>query len=202
MYKFLIIFLIFFSKNIYSAEWSNYQELSNSKLTVKIDMSLESLIGTISPSAWISKANLEGKPAFSILMENFSNSGFLYIDHTKFPPAWIIRGSGNDKKFIKKNTAWLLNIDESQSPLKSLRKSNIKRYRDAEDNVVPYVKFEFDGMGCMVFKKGYYTQESGYVTSANDDETMFALYCSYEQTSLNIEDIETIIDGIQVSIRR
>ena len=65
-----------------------------------------------------------------------------------------------------------------------------------------YVKFKFEENSCVVFKKGFYTQESGYETASEDDETMVTVYCSYDEATLTTDQIETIIDGIQLIERR
>jgi len=150
----------------------------------------------------LSTASFEGEKAAGLFIENYSDKGFLLIEHVKFPPAWVIRKSGNDKKYISMKTAWLLNVDDRDNPLKKIRKKEITRYRDLEDNVVAYVHFKFENSGCVVFKKGYYTQESGYVTAADDDETLVALFCSNNDTFINDSDVEGIIEGINVKQRR
>ena len=200
--KKIILFLVLISFNAYSSEWSEYEAIESSKLSITIDQNLKSIIGNIQVSAWISKAKFEGEKAFTIFVENFSDNGFLYLDHTKFPPTWLIRGSGNDKKYIVNKTAWLLNIDKSKNPISGLRKDQISRYRDIHNNVVPYVKFNFEDQNCVVFKKGYYTQESGYERAAEDDEILSGIYCDYSETRLSNNIIEQIIDGIEVKDRR
>tara|TARA_Y100001936_G_scaffold161720_1_gene157953 strand:+ start:51 stop:656 length:606 start_codon:yes stop_codon:yes gene_type:complete len=200
MIKGLFLLIILFSYQVFASEWSPFEEINFSRTFIKIDENSSDIIGSLNPSAWITTAKLEGATASESFIQNFSDKGFLYINHVRMPPAWSIRYSGNDKRYIKDKTAWMLNIDNRKNPIKKLSKKDITRYRDYENNVVPYVYFEFEGSDCVVFKKGFSTQESGYEKSKDDDETLITIFCSYV-ASLSDQDVESIIDSVNIKNR-
>ena len=94
--------------------------------------------------------------------------------YLKMPPAWVIRDSGNDKKYLKQQAQFLLNLDRKNNPLKVLVKKDW-RFRDQYPIVNPLCIFDFDNLVCAIIKKGYYGNESGYVVAAEDDETLVAI---------------------------
>ena len=118
-----------------------------------------------------------GKKAHQYLIENYTDNGYLFISYLKMPSGWVISDSGNDKKYIKQQAQFLLNVDRKNNPLKSISKKDIERFRDVYNNVVAYVFFDYDNSVCVIIKKGYYRNESGYVVAAEDDETLAAIFC-------------------------
>ena len=113
------------------------------------------------------------------------------------PPAWVIKDSGNDKKYLKQQAQILLNVDRKKNPLKSISKKDIERFRDVYNNVVPYVIFDYDNSVCVIIKKGYHKNESGYVVSANDDETLVAIFCK-QNGIIDQAFVQRFINSIEI----
>ena len=197
MKKLFIIALVFFITSFAkAADWGEWKTINSSAIPLNLN-NISNIIGQTSFSAWRMDGKFEGAKGFVIWVENYSNEGKLIIEYVKFPPAWVIVGSGNDKKLLINKTASLLNVDKKNNPLKRLSKNEIERYRDIENNVVPHVFFSYDNNSCLVFNKGYYKRESGYVKSSEDDETLTAVFCKYSG-SLSESDAHQLIDSIQV----
>ena len=201
MNKLVLVLFILFTQNAFSSGWSNYQEIRASSIEIRFDQNIQQIVGNLSLEVWRSETKFDGKRATDTLIQNFSDDGYLIMSHVKFPPTFVIVGSGNDRKFIAKQIPWLLNIDDRDSPIRKIRKKDLIKYRDIQDIVVPYVLFGYEDNTCVVFKKGYYTQESGYHRAAEDDEYIIGLYCDYDN-NLDMNQVESLIDSITlVSLR-
>ena len=69
-----------------------------------------------------------------------------------------------------------------RNAIESLKKRDIERYRDIHNNVVAYVYFDHEGSSCIIFKKGYFKTQSGYVPSSHDSETLVGVFCKNSGT--------------------
>lgn len=195
--KFIIFILILFNCNIVlSSDWTEWREISNQSLPLKID-NISDIIGQSEFSGWISEANFQGGKAKNYWIENYFTKGFILIDYLKFPPTWVIRDSGNDKKYIISKVGYLLNLDRRNNPIKNISKKDIERYRDVENNVVPHVFFQFENQECLIINKGYYKRETGYIRSVEDDETLSILFCK-NSGIINSNTAQILIDSIQI----
>ena len=190
-----LISLILISSQIKSAKqtWTDWKEVSYTPLEFG---DIYSLIGDGSFTNWYSQGKMDaGKKAHQYWMENYTNKGFIIIEYLAMPPAWHITGSGNDKKYIISKGGYLLNTENN--PLDRIKKRDIERYRDIYNNVVAYVYFDHEGSSCIIFKKGYFKNQSGYVPSTHDSETLVGIYC---KDSGPIDEIfaHELIDLIQL----
>ena len=138
-----------------------------------------------------------GKKAEQYWIENYSSEGFLLLSYLKMPQGWIITDSGNDKKYIISQAQYLLNIERKNNPIRKIKKRDIERYRDIYNNVVPYVFFDYEDSSCIIFKKGFFKRDSGFVASANDDETLSGVFCK-NQGAIDQNFANQLIDSIQV----
>tara|TARA_Y100001970_G_C13882050_1_gene674315 strand:+ start:103 stop:702 length:600 start_codon:yes stop_codon:yes gene_type:complete len=193
---FISILILFFSNFAIADEWSQWKSINANAIPLSFN-NINNVIGDLNPDAWKTEASFDGSKAFQIWVENYSNIGSLIIDYIKFPPTWVIKGSANDRNYIKEAALRLLGVDKKNNPLKNLSKSEIERYRDTENNVVPYVFFSFENQVCIIFNKGYYKREDGFINSPDDDETLTVLFCKYEG-NISESDVNNLIDGIQV----
>ena len=114
------------------------------------------------------------------------------------PEGWIIPGSANDKKYLIYSVARLFNFSKKDNPIKKLKKNEIERYRDIIGRVVPYTVYEHLNKACVVFFKEFYKADSGYLDSAEADETISVGFCK-NSGSLTQSEITTLIDSINRS---
>ena len=189
------ISLILFSTILKAVEqtWTDWEKVTYSPLVFE---DISNLIGNGSFTNWHSEGKMDaGKKAHHYWIENYTNKGFIIIDYLAMPPAWVITGSGNDKKYLIRKAEYLLNT--KNNPLKRLKKRDIERYRDIHDNVVAYVYFDHEGSSCIIFKKGYFKNQSGYVASAQDSETLVGIFCKNSGT---VDEIfaHQLIDAMEV----
>ena len=191
----ILISLFLFSTILKAIEqtWSDYEKIKYSPLVFE---DISSLIGNGSFTNWYSEGKMDaGKKAHHYWIENYTDKGFFVIEYLAMPPGWHITGSGNDKKFITKKAEYLLNT--KNNPLKRLKKRDIERHRDINNNVVAYVYFDFEGSSCIIFKKGYFRTQSGFVPSAHDSETLVGVFCKNSGT---IDEIfaQQLIDSTEL----
>ena len=190
--------ILFFSFNINAGSWTNWKQVDTHSFVPIIFTNLSDVIGNGPINSWYSENKLDaGKLAVNYWIENYTDQGYLLINYLKMPPAWYITDSGNDRKYLKEQAQFILNVERKSNPLKSISKKDIERYRDVYNNVVPYVLFDFDNSVCLIFKKGYYKNESGYVVAAHDDETLVGIFCK-NNGSIDSSLVENIINSIDV----
>ena len=190
-----LISLLFISTQIKSAKqtWADWKEVTYIPLEFG-DINI--LIGDGPFTNWYSEGRMDaGKKAHQYWIENYTNKGFIIIEYLAMPAAWHISNSGNDKKYIIQKGEYLLNTENN--PLERIKKRDIERYRDIYNNVVAYVYFDHEGSSCVIFKKGYFKNQSGYVPSTHDSETLVGIYCTEYGT---IDEIiaHEFIDAVQV----
>jgi hypothetical protein len=197
IFKIFLISIILLSSNyVRASKWSEWKEISNQSIPLNF-ISIDNLIGNSNFSGWITEAKLQGGKAKQYWIESYFSEGFILIDYIKFPPAWVITGSENDRKYIISKAGNLLGLERKNNPIKNISKKDIERYRDIENNVTPYVYFQFDNQECVIFNKGYYKRESGYIQSVEDDETLTVLFCKYSGLIEN-DFVHKLIDSIQL----
>ena len=193
----LIIFLFFsFSKTTIAGDWSEWQEISISSIPLEYEGIYE-ILKSPKISSWLSEANLQGGKARNYYIDIASSAGFARIDYLKFPPAWVISGSENDRKYMISKVEFLLNIENKNNPIKNISKKNIERYRDVNNTVVPHIYFSYNDKNCIIANKGYHKRETGYVQSVEDDETLSILFCKNSGTINEVSAIK-IINSILV----
>ena len=193
---FLVSIILLSSNLVWASKWSEWKEISSQSIPLNFN-SIDSLIGNSDFSGWITEAKLQGGKAKQYWIENYFSEGFILIDYIKFPPAWVITGSENDRKYIISKVGNLLGLERKNNPIKNISKKDIERYRDVENNVTPHIYFQFDNKECVIFNKGYYKREAGYIQSAEDDETLTVLFCKNSGVIEN-DFVHALIDSIQL----
>ena len=191
----VLISLILFSTILKAVEqtWTDWEKVKYSPLEFE---DISNLIGNGSFEHWYSEGKLDaGKKGEQYWIQNYTDKGFIIIEYLAMPPGWVIAGSGNDKKYIIRKSGYLLNTNNP--PLDRIKKRDIHRYRDIYDNVVAYVYFDHEGSSCLIFKKGYFKNTSGYVASAQDSETLVGIFCKNSGT---IDEIfaHQLIDAMEL----
>ena len=194
----IILLVLLFSLNSKASSWTDWKEVDNISFVPIIFTDINDVIGNGTFYSWHSEGKMDaGKKAHQYWIENYTENGYLLISYLKMPPAWVIRDSGNDKKYLKQQAQFLLNLDRKNNPLKSISKKDIERFRDVYNNVVPYVFFDYDNSVCVIIKKGYYRNESGYVVAAEDDETLVAIFCKQNGT-IDQAFAQRLINSIEI----
>ena len=175
---FAILLVLLFSFNSKASSWTDWQEVDTASFVPIIFTDINDVIGNGTFYSWYSEGKMDaGKTAYQYWIENYTENGYLLINLVTMPPGFVIKGSGNDKKYIRDEAEFILNVDRKNNPLKDISKKDIERYRDVYNNVVPYVFFDYDNSVCIIIKKGYYKGESGYEEDARDVETLVAVFC-------------------------
>lgn len=192
----LVSIILLLSNNVLASEWSEWKEISNQSIPLNFN-NIDDLIGNSDFSGWATEAKLQGGDAKQYWIENSFSEGFILIDYYKLPPAWVITGSENDRKYITSKVGNFLGLENKNNPLKNISKKDIDRYRDVENNVTAYIYFQFENQECVVFKKGYYKRDFGYTQAVEDDETLTVLFCKYSGFIEN-DFVHQLIDSIQV----
>ena len=190
-----LISFILFSTILKAVEqtWTEWEKVKYTPLEFE---DISNLIGNGSFTNWYSEGKMDaGKKAQQFWIENYTNKGFIIIEYLAMPPGWHITGSGNDKKYIIRKSEYLLNTENN--PLGRIKKRDIERYRDIHNNVVAYVYFDHEGSSCIIIKKGYFKNQSGYVASAHDSETLVGIFCKNSGT---IDEIfaHQLIDAMEL----
>ena len=189
------ILLFFLSLNLKASKWTDWKDTNF--VPIKFN-DIQQLIGNGSFINSYSEGKMDaGKKATQYWIENYSSEGYLILNYLKMPQGWIITDSGNDKKYIISEAQYLLNVDRKDNPIRKIKKRDIERYRDVHNNVVPYVFFDYENSSCIIFKKGFFKRDSGFVVSANDDETLSGVFCKNQDT-IDQNFAHQLINSIQV----
>lgn len=193
--KFLIcLFFLVLSTNSYAGTWSDWENANASQLKISIDSNISDIIGDTNINSWKSDGKLKGgKKGFHSWSEKLTNTITLYISHYKLPSGWFISGSDNDRKYLIRQNAYMLNIEKKNNPIKKLNKKEIERYRDTEGVVVAYTTYDYLNKVCVIFFKEYYKSDSGYTDVANADETITVVLC---KKSLQENEVISLIESI------
>ena len=195
---FVILLVLLFSINTKASSWTDWQEVDTTSFVPITFTNINDVIGNGAFYSWISEGKMDaGKKAYQYWVENYTENGYLFIDLLIMPPGFVITGSGNDKKYLKDQAEYILNVDRKNNPLKSISKKDIERYRDVYNNVVPYVFFDYDNSACIIIKKGYYRGQSGYVEDSRDVETLVAVFCKQDGT-INQAFAQRLINSIEI----
>ena len=197
--NYYIILLVFlFSLNLNASSWTDWKEVDTNSLVPIVFTDINDVIGNGTFYSWYSEGKLDaGKIAYQYWTENYTENGYLLINLIKMPPSFVITGSGNDKKYIRDQAEFILNVERKNNPLKGISKKDIERYRDVYNNVVPYVFFDYDNSVCIIIKKGYYRGVSGYEEDARDVETLVAVYCKQNGT-IDQAFAQRLINSIEI----
>ena len=197
-YYSIILFVFLFSLNSKAGSWTDWKEVDTNSLVPIIFTDINDVIGNGTFYSWSSEGKLDaGKIAYQYWIENYTENGYLLINLVKMPPSFVITGSGNDKKYIRDQAEFILNVERKNNPLKGISKKDIERYRDVYNNVVPYVFFDYDNSVCIIIKKGYYRGVSGYEEDARDVETLVAVFCKQNGT-IDQAFAERLINSIEI----
>ena len=151
--KFLfILFFLVLSTNSYAGTWSDWQSANTSQLKISIDSNISDLIGDTKINSWISDGKMKGgKKGSQSWSEKLTNEITLFISHYKLPDGWFIPGSDNDRKYLIRQNAYMLNVEKKDNPIKKLNMNEIERHRDTEGNVVAYTTYDYLNKTCVIF---------------------------------------------------
>ena len=128
---FVILLVLLFSINTKASSWTDWQEVDTTSFVPIIFTDINDVIGNGAFYSWISEGKMDaGKKAYQYWVENYTENGYLFIDLLIMPPGFVITGSGNDKKYLKDQAQYILNVDRKNNPLKSISKKDIERYRE------------------------------------------------------------------------
>lgn len=194
----IILLALLFSLNSKAGSWTDWKEVDTISFVPITFTDINDVIGNGTFYSWYSEGKLDaGKIAYQYWTENYTENGYLLINLIKMPPSFVITGSGNDKKYIRDQAEFILNVERKNNPLKGISKKDIERYRDVYNNVVPYVFFDYDNSVCIIIKKGYYRGVSGYEEDARDVETLVAVFCKQNGT-IDQAFAERLINSIEI----
>ena len=194
----IILLVLIFSLNSKASSWTDWKEVDTISFVPITFTDINDVIGNGTFYSWYSEGKLDaGKIAYQYWTENYTENGYLLINLIKMPPSFVITGSGNDKKYIRDQAEFILNVERKNNPLKGISKKDIERYRDVYNNVVPYVFFDYDNSVCIIIKKGYYRGVSGYEEDARDVETLVAVFCKQNGT-IDQAFAERLINSIEI----
>ncbi len=194
----IILLALLFSLNSKAGSWTDWKEVDNISFVPITFTDINDVIGNGTFYSWYSEGKLDaGKIAYQYWIENYTENGYLLINLIKMPPSFVITGSGNDKKYIRDQAEFILNVERKNNPLKGISKKDIERYRDVYNNVVPYVFFDYDNSVCIIIKKGYYRGVSGYEEDARDVETLVAVFCKQNGT-IDQAFAQRLINSIEI----
>ena len=194
----IILLALLFSLNSKAGSWTDWKEVDTISFVPITFTDINDVIGNGTFYSWYSEGKLDaGKIAYQYWTENYTENGYLLINLIKMPPSFVITGSGNDKKYIRDQAEFILNVERKNNPLKGISKKDIERYRDVYNNVVPYVFFDYDNSVCVIIKKGYYRGTSGYEEDARDVETLVAVFCKQNGT-IDQAFAERLINSIEI----
>lgn len=194
----IILLALLFSLNSKAGSWTDWKEVDTISFVPITFTDINDVIGNGTFYSWYSEGKLDaGKIAYQYWTENYTENGYLLINLIKMPPSFVITGSGNDKKYIRDQAEFILNVERKNNPLKGISKKDIERYRDVYNNVVPYVFFDYDNSVCIIIKKGYYRGVSGYEEDARDVETLVAVFCKQNGT-IDQAFAQRLINSIEI----
>ncbi len=194
----IILLALLFSLNSRAGSWTDWKEVDTISFVPITFTDINDVIGNGTFYSWYSEGKLDaGKIAYQYWTENYTENGYLLINLVKMPPSFVITGSGNDKKYIRDQAEFILNVERKNNPLKGISKKDIERYRDVYNNVVPYVFFDYDNSVCIIIKKGYYRGTSGYEEDARDVETLVAVFCKQNGT-IDQAFAQRLINSIEI----
>ena len=194
----IILLALLFSLNSKAGSWTDWKEVDTISFVPITFTDINDVIGNGTFYSWYSEGKLDaGKIAYQYWTENYTENGYLLINLVKMPPSFVITGSGNDKKYIRDQAEFILNVERKNNPLKGISKKDIERYRDVYNNVVPYVFFDYDNSVCIIIKKGYYRGTSGYEEDARDVETLVAVFCKQNGT-IDQDFAQRLINSIEI----
>ncbi len=194
----IILLALLFSLNSKAGSWTDWKEVDTISFVPITFTDINDVIGNGTFYSWYSEGKLDaGKIAYQYWTENYTENGYLLINLVKMPPSFVITGSGNDKKYIRDQAEFILNVERKNNPLKGISKKDIERYRDVYNNVVPYVFFDYDNSVCIIIKKGYYRGTSGYEEDARDVETLVAVFCKQNGT-IDQAFAQRLINSIEI----
>ena len=127
-YYSIILFVFLFSLNSKAGSWTDWKEVDTNSLVPIIFTDINDVIGNGTFYSWSSEGKLDaGKIAYQYWTENYTENGYLLINLVKMPPSFVITGSGNDKKYIRDQAEFILNVERKNNPLKGISKKDIER---------------------------------------------------------------------------
>ena len=108
----IILLVLLFSLNSKASSWTDWKEVDTISFVPIIFTDINDVIGNGTFYSWHSEGKMDaGKKAHQYWIENYTDKGYLFISYLKMPPTWLIRDSGNDKKYLKEQAKFLLNVD-------------------------------------------------------------------------------------------
>ena len=124
----IILLTLLFSLNSKAGSWTDWKEVDTISFVPITFTDINDVIGNGTFYSWYSEGKLDaGKIAYQYWTENYTENGYLLINLVKMPPSFVITGSGNDKKYIRDQAEFILNVERKNNPLKGISKKDIER---------------------------------------------------------------------------